>query len=224
MQRFSMTAAAVALALVAAACTGGDGEDVATDAPTTAPPITPVESPTATTSPTPPALPEEPPPTSGHADVGCVNGWVTPDADSPSFLQPLGIVRRTTGVEGPLEVVDMRYFVGPESPPSDKGYLLDIERWYIKLYAANDLSFQGRFLIEARRFGRGLVAVAPYDTSGFRSPDWIGFQYESADPERRAYPGLPGLWSGTPYDFVEGGEGLTIPGLPEDVAGCLAGT
>jgi hypothetical protein len=103
-----------------------------------------------------------------------------------------------------------------------------VERWYIKLFARNDLSFQGRFLVEARRFGRGLAAVAAYDTSGFRSPDWIGFQYESGDPERRAYPGLPGLWAGTPYDFVVGdaldSEGLTIPGLPEDLVGCLAGT
>jgi hypothetical protein len=224
MRRFSTITIVVALAIVAAACTGGDGGDVASEAPTTPPAITPVESPTTTSSPTPPALPEEPPPTSGGVDVDCVNGWITPEADSPDSTQPLGIVRRTTGIEGPLEVVDMRHFVGPESPPSDKGYLLDVERWYIKLYAANDLSFQGRFLVEARRFGRGLVAVAPYDTSGFRSPDWIGFQHESADPERRAYPGLPGLWAGLPYDFVEGGEGLTISGLPEDLVGCLAGT
>jgi hypothetical protein len=215
---------ALGLALVAVGCTGDDGEDVASDAPTTSPAITPVESPTASASPTPPALPEEPPPTSGGVAADCANGWVTPEVDSSRFLQPLGIVRRTTGVEGPLEVVDMRYFVGPESPPSDQGYLLEVERWYIKLYAANDLSFQGRFLVEARRFGRGLVAVAAYDTSGFRSPDWIGFQYQSDDPDRRAYPGLPGEWSGLAYDFVEGGEGLTIPGLPEDLAGCLAGT
>jgi hypothetical protein len=156
--------------------------------------------------------------------VDGVTGWVTPPRDSPRFLQPLGIIRRTTGIEGPLEVVDMRYFVGPESPPSDKGYLLDIQRWYVRVFAADDLAFQGRFLIEARRFGRGLVAVAPYDSNGFRSPDWIGFQYVSSDLEARAYSGLPGLWLGTPYDFVEGGEGLTIPGLPEDLVGCLDST
>jgi hypothetical protein len=60
----------------------------------------------------------------------------------------------------------MRYFEGPESPPApDKGYLLVVERWYVKLYAERDLSFQGRFLVESRRFGRGTVAVAPYDTT-----------------------------------------------------------
>jgi hypothetical protein len=186
--------------------------------------VTPVESPEVSVSPTPPALPDEPPATRGGVALDCVNGWVTPPRDSPRFLQPLGIIRRTTGVEGPLEVVDMRYFEGPESPPSDKGYLLDVQRWYVKAYATDDLGFQGRFLIEARRFGRGLVAVAAYDSNGFHSPDWIGFQYTSSDLEGRAYPGLPGLWSGTPYDFVEGGEGLTIPGLPEDLVGCLDST
>ena len=214
---------ATALSLLAAGCTG-DGERAdARDRPVTPAPLSPIERP-APTSPTPPALPSEPPPTRGPVAADCVNGWTTPPEGSPRFLQPLGIIRRTTGVEGPLEVVDMRYFLGPESPPSDKGYLLEVRRWYVKLYARNDPAFQGRFLVEARRFGRGLVAVAPYDTSGFRSPDWVGFQYDSGDPQAHAYPGLPGLWSGIAYDFVRGGEGLTIPGLPDEVAGCLDAT
>jgi hypothetical protein len=121
-------------------------------------------------------------------------------------------------------VVDMRRFTGPESPPSEQGYLLDVERWYIKLYAQDDTAFQGRFLVESRTFGRGLVAVAPYDTSGFESPDWVGFQYDSAHTARTAYAGLPGTWSGIAYDFVRGGAGLKIPGLPDEVKGCLAGT
>ena len=59
----------------------------------------------------------------GLAD--CVEGWVTPAEGSARFLDPLGLIRRVTGVEGPLDVVDMRYFEGPESPPApDKGYLL----------------------------------------------------------------------------------------------------
>ncbi|MGZ8611143.1 MAG: hypothetical protein ACXWX0_02575 [Actinomycetota bacterium] len=222
----SISAITVVLALSLASCTGdGDGADGgATGTPSAAPPITPVASPPESVPPTPPALPEDPPPRRGSAALDCVNGWVTPPSDSSRFLQPLGIIRRTTGVAGPLEVVDMRVFEGPESPPSDKGYLLVVERWYVKLYARDDLSFQGRFLVEARTFGRGLAAVAPYDTNGFRSPDWIGFQFDSADPETRAYEGLPGLWAGVPYDFVEGGAGLSIPGLPDEVSGCLAGT
>jgi hypothetical protein len=153
-----------------------------------------------------------------------VNGWVTPDADSPDFTDPLGLIRRATGVDGTLHVVDLRHFTGPESPPSEQGYLLEVERWYVRLFVEEDLSFQGRFLVEARRFGRGLVAVAPYDTEGFRSPDWRGFQYDSAHTRRRTVPGLPGTWSGIEYDFVDGGEGLTIPGLPDEVRGCLDGT
>ena len=79
------------------------------------------------------------------------------------------------------------------------------------------------FIVEARRFGRGVAAVAPYDTNGFRSPDWTGFQWDSADTEARAYPGLPGRWTGVPYDFVRGGAGLDIPCLPDEVRGCLDG-
>jgi len=217
-------AAAVALALVACS---GDGVDETSASPSTTSgtaPVSPTASSSATPSVTPPAMPEEPPPTRGPSALDCVNGWVTPQGGTPRFLEPLGIVRRTTGVKGPLTVVDMRYFEGPESPPSDKGYLLVVERWYIKLYAGREPAFQGRFLVESRRFGRGVSAVAPYDTSGFSSPDWVGFQFDSADTEARAYPGLPGLWSGILYDFVEGGAGVEIPGLPEQVVGCLSGT
>ena len=188
-------------------------------------PIAPV-SPTASATPVaPPTEPASPPPTRGQTTTSCVNGWVTPKAGTARYLQPLGIVRRTTDVRGPFVVMDMRYFTGPESPASDKGYLLLVERWYIRLYARNDPAFQGRFLVEARRFGRGLSAVAPFDSNGFRSPDWIGFQYDSSDPERRTYPGLPGTWSGEPYDFVTGeGGDFAFPGLPDAVAGCLDGT
>ncbi|MGZ6546088.1 MAG: hypothetical protein ACXVEI_12310 [Actinomycetota bacterium] len=154
----------------------------------------------------------------------CVNGWVTPPKASTQFTDPIGIIRRTTGVQGALVVVDMRYFTGSESPPSPQGYLLEIERWYIKLYAQDDPSFQGRFLVEARRFGRGVAAVAPYGTHGFHSPDWVGFQYESDQTTAKVYAGLPGTWSGTPYDFVKGGAGLTFPGLPAENVGCLDGT
>ncbi|MDP9118689.1 MAG: hypothetical protein M3M93_00220 [Actinomycetota bacterium] len=115
----------------------------------------------------------------------------------------------------------MRYFTGPESPPSEKGYILTIERWYVKLYSEADLRFQGRFLIESREYGDAVAAVAPYDTAGFRSPDWSGFQWNEADPAPRAYPGLPGEWSGIRYDFVKGGAGLDLPGLPAEVRGCV---
>jgi hypothetical protein len=229
----------LAAAFTLAACSG-DGSDGAVSAAST--PVRP-STPSSTTipsdpaadgspsaapaSPTPPALPERPPPRRGAPSATCVEGWTTPAQDSPEYTDPLGIVRRTTGVEAAFQVVDMRMFVGPESPPSEgegaKGYLQDIRRWYIKLFTPDDLSFQGRFLVEQRVFGRGLVAVAPYDTRGFRSPDWLGFQFDSADADARTVPGLPGTWTGEEYDFVKGGAGLDIPGLPEAVAGCLDG-
>lgn len=221
-RRFPSLVLALATAVALGACTSDGGKE-AIGSPSTATSPSPV-SPTATPSITPPALPGEPPPTHGPSALDCVNGWVTPAEGSARYLQPLGIIRRTTGVKGPLTVVDMRYFEGPESPPSDKGYLLVVQRWYIKLFAAHDPAFQGRFLVEARRFGRGIAAVAPYDSAGFSSPDWVGFQYDSADTEGKAYPGLPGLWSGIPYDFVKGGAGLEIAGLPPAVTGCLSGT
>ena len=212
--------AATAVALAACGAAGTSNEP----SPTSPPPVSPTVAAPTTSPVPPPPTPASPPPTRADATTTCVNGWVTPLANTQSYLQPLGIIRRTTEVEGPLVVVHMRSFTGPESPPSDKGYIAVVKRWYVKLYAARDPAFQGRFLVEFRRFGRGLAAVAPYDTRGFRSPDWIGFQFDSADTSPKTYPGLPGQWQGIPYDFVEGGGGLTIPGLPEEVAGCLDGT
>jgi hypothetical protein len=216
---------AVVLGLLLVSCTDDEPDPSAasTISPTTAPPVTTVGE-AVDVSPTPPALPEEPPETSGLIAADCVNGWRTPGAGTGSFTSPLGVIRRATGVRGELVIVDMRMFEGPESPPSDKGYLENVQRWYVKLYAANDVAFQGRFLVEARTFGQGLAAVAPYDTNGFRSPDWIGFQFDSADEEARRYEGLPGEWAGVPYDFVNGGAGLEIPGLPDEVLGCLSAT
>jgi hypothetical protein len=225
-----LVATLVVIALGAVACDGGGGggrDDgfgamPSTGAATASETFTPSAS--VAPSPTQPAEPDPAPETRGAASATCVEGWRTPPRDTPLFTDPLGIVRRTSPVDGEFTVVDMRYFTGPESPPSDKGYILEIDRWYIKLYVGSDVSYQGRFIVESRRFGRGVAAVAPFDTDGFRSPDWTGFQWDSADPEPAAYPGLPGLWSGIPYDFVKGGAGLDIPGLPEEVRGCLDGT
>jgi hypothetical protein len=213
----------VSLSLLLAACSGGGGEDPSTVPSTSPPTVAPTTVPLATPV-APPSPFATPPPTHGAVASDCVHGWVTPHEGTARFLEPLGIIRRTTGVQGPLVVMDMRYFEGPESPPSEQGYLLSVQRWYIRLYAKDDPAFQGRFLVEARRFGRGLSAVAAFDTNGWRSPDWTGFQFDSADTARKAYPGLPGTWEGVPYDFVKGGAGLQIPGLPDEVVGCLDGT
>jgi hypothetical protein len=155
-----------------------------------------------------------------------VKGWVSPKPGSQLFNAPLNVIRNSVPVKGKLVVVEMRYFVGPESPPSDKVEILSVERWYVKLYAAHDIRFQGRFLVERRVFGSGVSAVAAYDTKGFNSPDWRGFQWNSEDLTRRAYPGLPGRWPGSSYDFVKGTppQGVRVHGLPDQALGCMAGT
>ena len=208
----------VATLLLLLACDGGSDlfPNPSSAAPSDSFPSTPTFA-----SPTPPALPQKPPPNSGVASDTCIDGWRTPRVGSALALQPLRIIRRTVRLPPEPVIVEMRYFTGPESPPSEKGYISTIERWYVKLYSEADLRFQGRFLVESRLFGDGVAAVAPYDTEGFRSPDWSGFQWNEADPEPRAYPGLPGEWSGIRYDFVKGGAGLDIPGLPAEVRGCL---
>jgi hypothetical protein len=219
-----------ALSIVAAACDGGrseagdDGFGGVPSEGSSSPSEAFTPSASVAPSPTQPAVPDPAPRTRGAPSATCVEGWRTPPRGTPLFTDPLGIVRRSAPVDGEFTVVDMRYFTGPESPPSDKGYILEIARWYIKLFVESDWSYQGRFIVEQRRFGRGVAAVAPYDSKGFRSPDWTGFQWDSADTTVRSYPGLPGRWPGIPYDFVKGGAGLEIAGLPDEVRGCLQGT
>jgi hypothetical protein len=211
----------LSLAAVASSCVHGGGGTPTDSIPSPLPPSSIAVS---TPPPTPPALPATPPPRFGPASATCEGGWSTPAQGSSLWLTPLAVIRKATGVAGRLRVVDMRTFVGPESPPSRMNYLSDIRRWYVKLFAKDDLSFQGRFLVEDRRFGRGLAAVAPYDTHGFVAPDWVGFQYDAEHQKAFSYRGLPGTWTGIAYDFVNGGRGLTLPGLPTASAGCLDGT
>ena len=122
---------------------------------------------------------------------------------------------------GKFVVVDMRYFNGPESPASEQGYLLDVSRWYIKLYDPDDMRYQGRFIVEERQFGRGLVrgGALRHPRVRLAGLEWLPVHRAStaSGAPTRACPARgPGLR----YDFVEGGEGLTFPGLPSQVEGC----
>jgi hypothetical protein len=216
-------------ALAASACTSNDATAQAAGGSSSAAPSptpTPTPRPTPPTHVKPPKPPAKPPPTSGPKTSSCVNGWITPAPGTPLYEEPLRLIAHDEHVRGPIVVTDMRYFVGGESPPPSppKGYLSNIKRWYVKLWARSDPAFQGRFLVESRVFGSGISAVAPYRSEGFQSPDWQGFQYDSANPRPRYVPGLPGKWSGIEYDFVKGGEGLDLPGLPSTLVGCMNGT
>ena len=230
MQRFPRPSLAVSLLIVAAlllaACDDGRSTEAASGGASPSNVITAVSS---TPSPSarvkPPAPPKPPPPTQGPKSKACIDGWTTPLEGDKLRDLPLRVLRNETRWRGDFVVTDMRYFTGPESPPSpDKGYLRVIQRWYVKGYMKTDPALQGRFLVERLRFGSGVTAVAPYDSTGWRSPDWIGFQLDTADSVRRTYPKLPGKWAGIPYDFVKGGAGIGFPGLPAEVTGCLDGT
>ena len=172
-----------------------------------------------------------PPPLPGRELVGdCLNGYTDLAPEDPVRAEALRVLGKAARIPAErFDVVDIRYFEGPESPPSEREYLLNVRRWYVKATVRGDESFAGRFLIEKRSFGAGVVAVARFDSIGIRSPDWVGFQLvEGAEPQ--PYPDLPGEWAGEPYDFVTGRDPETreevfgFPGLPLEVAGCLEGT
>ena len=159
-----------------------------------------------------------------HATSSCVNGWSTPSENSSDVAAAVRVIRTTLGLKPALKVVATRFFSGPESPPSeDKAYLKVVDRWYVKAEEKSDTSVGGRFLVERRQFGIGLVAAAPFGTSGFSSHDWVGFQGEPGSTPQ-TLDDIPGKVAALTYDFVDGGEGLDIPGLPSQVAGCMDGT
>jgi hypothetical protein len=112
------------------------------------------------------------------------------------------------GVSGTFTAHDYRYFKA-----TDGGR----QWWYVKAVMTDDPSFRARWLVGQGSDGRRVIAaVAPYDTSGFKSPDWLTF--DGAEPVT-TYAGLPGTWAGRPRDFVADGEGL-----PAKMRGCLEGT
>ncbi|MEA2677878.1 MAG: hypothetical protein QOJ81_2019 [Chloroflexota bacterium] len=148
--------------------------------------------------------------TSGAPTDDCVNGWITPSAGSPEYDGALSILGDQLGADGPWQLDALRYFTASD------GAL----RWYLRGAMATDANFRGRFLIEASGEDARVAAVAPYESIGFQSPDWTGFL---GDGEPQTYLGLPGRWSGTPYDFVTGGT-TGEPGLPAEMIGCVSDT
>ncbi len=126
------------------------------------------------------------------------------------------------GVDEGYSIVDLRYFTGPEVPWILEPEYDQVERWYVKGTFDDEPNASGRWLLERRTdLIRGVSAVAPYSSSGYESPDWTGFVGEG--PPTR-YLGLPGAWSGIPYDFVTGEGDSGNPGLPDEVVGCMTGT
>ena len=163
------------------------------------------------------------PATSGEPGPGCVTGWVSPTRGTALRTDPLDVIREGMGVSGEFAVVEMRYFTGPPAP----GLVSDdvFERWYVKAHLADDPTFGARWLVHRWPPGAGIVAAAPFDTTGYHQGDWHSFEgvdWGSEPDGPYAVEGLPGRWSGRDIDPVIGEEGY--PELPDEVVGCLDGT
>lgn len=168
-----------------------------------------------------PAQPE-PTPTLAMSGVAadCVNGWAAAPEGNAEFGTAMYLIERQMEVVGPWTVDEVRYFTGPDVLWAESPAPL-VERWYVKALLT-DQDFRGRWLMERRSdIDYGVVAVAPYSTAGYQSPDWTGFV---GDGSPTTYLGLPGQWTGTPYDFVSGAGYTDEPGLPTEVIGCMSGT
>lgn len=151
--------------------------------------------------------------------ASCRDGWTSPAPGSAEYEQGLAILANYFGVTGGFEVAEIRYFTGPDSPGVIEPRFDPVLRWYLKVTQLDDPTWQGRFLVEYRTDTRqGVSAAAPFDTTGYQSPDWRAFE---GDGEFREVPGLPGLWAGAEYDFVTGDGGSGNRGLPPEVEGCM---
>ncbi len=156
----------------------------------------------------------------GDPAPDCVEGWDGLPAGTQLYEEALDLIRGQMGIDGEFEVDEIRYFLGPDVPWIIEPHFDVVRRWYVKASLVDDPDFRGRWLLEFRDDQRkGISAVAPYDTAGYQSPDWVGFV---GDGLPREIPGLPGLWPGVPYDFVTGEGDSGNPGLPAEVEGCLA--
>jgi hypothetical protein len=235
--------AAVAVVAVAAVLATRDGDDVttaptttstagsrpsttattrSTTAPTTASTPTTRTTTEPTTTSTAPVATTQPPP-GGAAGPGCINGWIVPTPGTALRVEPLDIIRGQMGITGKFQVIEMRYFTGPEVPWILAPRRPVVERWYVKAQLVDDPAFRARWLVERRSpVVKGIAAAAPFDTAGYQSPDWQGFIGERPP---HAVEGLPGTWVGMDYDFLVGDDPyLEKPGLPDEVVHCLDGT
>jgi hypothetical protein len=208
---------AVVLALAACSKQGGptapQPSPIATtpvaSTPAAAPPTTPTATVASAASATARALRSQGP------IQGCANGWKEPAPGTALRAKPLDLLRATQGFSGTFQVVDLRYFTGPDDAnlAADSKQKKPVERWYGKVVYLADPSFKIRFIAVRREVGEGVAAIAAYGTTNFTGKDWYGFDGEGG---KSAYPGLPGLWPGMPYDYAAAHE------LPDEVIGCLA--
>ena len=149
---------------------------------------------------------------SGAASAGCVNGWAEPAPGTDQRRAPLDVLRRMQGRGGLFEVRDLRAFRGPDDAGGAASPAPEVERWYGKVVAADDPAFRLRFLAKRGASGPVVVAVAPFDSAGFRSGDWVGV---SGDGPPVEHPGISGRWPAPPPADAASGA------LPAGLVGCL---
>ena len=218
--------------LAMAACAGDGDQPEPSDpfavSPTEATPTSPAaEPPVPPGSPTPPAIPHGSPATKGPANATCEQGWVTPPAGTPMFTDPLGLIlidrtgasvtSRWSTCVCSLDRIASLGRGGCQGLPAGHPPLVH------QTLRAGRLSYQGRFIVERA----GSVAGSPRSRRTTPRVHLAGLErvpVRLGERRRKPYPGLPGAWSGIRYDFVRGGAGLSIPGLPDEVIGCLDGT
>ena len=175
---------------------------------------------TATPLPTPESTPE---PTLtgqvGPPSADCINGWIAPAAGSAEYADAIALLDTAMGTSGEWDVFAMRYFSGPDAGVDPA---IEARYWYVRAALVDDPLYGGRWLLRYRdESDKGVAAVAPLDSESFFSPDWTAF---SGDGGPTTYLGLPGQWTGTPYDFVTGVGGTGQPGLSAEVVGCMSAT
>jgi hypothetical protein len=147
---------------------------------------------------------------SGEPTASCVKGWTTPARGSRLRKAALDMIRETETER--FVVLEMRYFIGPEDaevigPPRD------VERWYVKARSLAKPERRQRWLMRRAPVGRGVDAVAPFDSTGYGPKTWLrpDAQDDSlSDPFQRP--------------CHQGSAGGKCMGLPGQVLGCLAGT
>jgi hypothetical protein len=227
-----LLAMSVAGVLVVAACSddGSSEDEHAVAAPTTSTVATPTTEATTTssdpvtteaTTTSTEAVTTTRPPQGGEAGPGCVSGWIAPTRGTALRVKPLDVIRTQMGITGEFQVIEMRYFTGPEVPWILQPRPPLVQRWYVKAQLVDDPAFRARWLVEKRSPAiEGIAAVTSFNTAGYQSPDWRGFLGEG---EPRAVEGLPGTWVGFNFDYLTGEDGEK-PGLPNEVVHCLDGT
>lgn len=147
---------------------------------------------------------------SGASSETCINGWLAPGRGNPLRRAALDMIRARKSER--FVVVEMRYFRGPEDAEVI-GPQREVERWYVKAYSTGRDARRQRWLLRRAEVGRGIDAVAEFDSTGYAPGTWQrpdASDDSVSDPFQR------------PCDRQSAGE--KCMGLPYAVLGCLDGT